>query len=475
MKTDELVRIALSNLWHTKLRTLLTTLGVVIGIGALVAMMSFGTGMQKNITETFEANDLFTSMQVFPEKVNIEDAMHGNPEAIIRQMDQNGRVLNDSALARIRRLNGVATAFPEISFPVKIRFNGKECRTTLRGLPPDMVKFKPYSDIPHGRFFENESEKSVLVSPALLKNLKIRLIEPGQSRKLSLEDTLRGMKSMRPDSILGKEIEIVTSVVDISGLLRDPFAAFSYSRGVPLQEKTTKLKIIGIEKGTNNFNGPARDRGISVPLKTARQIPQLGFSSVWETLKRKGPSKGYSSLHVRLKRMSDLDPVKKEIEDMGFGTLAMADQLQEIKKGFIIFDTALGAVGTIALIVAALGIINTMVMSILERTREIGIMKAVGGSENEIKGIFFVEAGVIGILGGIFGLLLGWIVTKIADFIANHYAAQQGATAHINFFYIPSWLIFGALAFSILISLLAGLYPAIRAARVNPVEALRHD
>lgn len=474
MKYDEMIRIAVSNLWRTKLRTILTTLGVVIGIGALLSMVSFGTGMQKNITEMFEENDLFTSLQVFPEKIDVNEAMQGDPETLARKLDQSGRALNDSALTRIRQLKGVAMAFPEISFPVKIRLNGKESRTLLKGLPPDMKKFKPYSDIPYGHFFTDESEKSIIINPFLLKNLKIRMIEPGQIRKLSVEDTLRGIRTWRSDSLIGKEVEVITSTVDISGLLSNPFAVFGYRTGVPLKEETTRLKIIGIEKGTAGFGGSYRDKGVFVPLKTAQKMPQLGFTSVWELLRQKGSAKGYSSLYVRLKKMSDLDPVKKEIETMGFGTLALADQLQEIKKGFLIFDMALGAIGTIALVVAALGIINTMVMSILERTREIGIMKAIGGSENEIKGIFFVEAGIIGLLGGIFGLALGWAVTRIANTIANFYVAKQGGP-HIEYFYIPLWLILGAIAFSILVSLLAGLYPAIRAARVNPVEALRHD
>ena len=124
--------------------------------------------------------------------------------------------------------------------------------------------------------------------------------------------------------------------------------------------------------------------------------------------------------------------------------------------------------------VAALGIINTIVMSILERTREIGIMKAIGGSENEIKMIFFIEAGTIGVFGALFGLVLGWIVTRIANLVANVHFRPEGEPM-VDLFYFPIWLILGAIVFSVLMSLAAGLYPAIRAARVDPVQALRHD
>ncbi len=172
--------------------------------------------------------------------------------------------------------------------------------------------------------------------------------------------------------------------------------------------------------------------------------------------------------------MENMNFVRKEIEEMEIHAYSVSDQLKEIKRGLIIIDSLLGAIGTVALIIAALGIINTMVMSILERTREIGIMKAIGGSEKEIKLIFFVEAGFIGIIGAIFGLILGWLVTRIANQIVNAKLIPQDELP-VDLFYFPLWLLLGATAFSILISLAAGSYPAIRAARIDPVKALRHD
>ena len=137
-------------------------------------------------------------------------------------------------------------------------------------------------------------------------------------------------------------------------------------------------------------------------------------------------------------------------------------------------DMFLLAVAMIGITVASLGIINTMVMSILERYREIGIMKAVGASEKDIKKIFFFESGVIGFLGGVFGLALGWVVSMVINQIANHFLIKQGAP-YTDYFSFPWWLCLGAIGFSILVSLGAGLYPAVRAARVDPVVALRHD
>ena len=129
---------------------------------------------------------------------------------------------------------------------------------------------------------------------------------------------------------------------------------------------------------------------------------------------------------------------------------------------------------SIALAVSSLGIMNTMVMSILERTREIGIMKAIGGSDGDIRRIFLIEASAIGFLGGVVGIVLGWSVGRIINFGANIYIERQGGTAG-NLFSLPFWLIGGAIGFSIAVSLLAGSYPAARAAKLDPIRALRHD
>jgi len=131
-------------------------------------------------------------------------------------------------------------------------------------------------------------------------------------------------------------------------------------------------------------------------------------------------------------------------------------------------------VGMIGITVASLGIVNTMVMSILERYREIGIMKAVGATDGDVQRVFLFEAGMIGLLGGLLGLALGWVVSFVINEVINALMARQAAP-RMEYFCFPWWLCLGAIAFSILVSLIAGVYPTLRAARVDPVIALRHD
>jgi putative ABC transport system permease protein len=422
--------------------------------------------MQENVTREFRENDLFTSMQVLPAPVDLEEMMRGGIEPL-----RTERALGDSAVEAFRALPGVAVAFPEISFPVTVRFMGREARTTLQAVPASMGQFPPLREIAHGSFYTGDADSSVVLTTGVLRKLGLSLLEA------AAVDTREGeseLLSVGTDSILGSSIEVVSATVDLRSAARSFMRTLSPPSKLPLREEATRLRIVGIRDRPSGFGLSRFGRGIIVPLETGAAMPHLGFSSVRELLDDSGGAGGYGSVYVRARSMEDLSSVRETIEGMGYGVIAVTDQLEEIKRSFLIMDALLGTVGTIALIVAALGIINTMVTSILERTREIGVMKAIGGSEGDIRWIFFSEAATIGLAGGALGLVLGWAVTRIANAVANHYLRPQGVP-QVELFHIPLWLIAGALAFSVGVSLLAGLYPASRAAAVDPVKALRHD
>jgi len=470
MTPHDLWRLSLENLWRTKLRSVLTTLGVVIGIGALVSMVSFGIGMQENVTSEFRENDLFTSMQVLPAKIDVGEILAGSfepPETV--------RALNDSAVEAIRAIPAVELAFPEIRFPVTVRMMGKEARTSLQAVPAAMGGYKPFSEIPYGSFYQGDADSVVVLTGRVLRELGFRLVEeePVDARAAG-ESGARELVPISADSLIGREVEVVSSTLDLRSAAASFMRSFTAPSKLPLRQEVVRLTIVGVRGRISGF-GAARFRGgIIVPIETGAAMPRLGFSDVWDLLDSSTEVQGYGSVYVRTSGMDDVASVREAVEEMGFGVLAVIDELEEIKQSFLIMDALLGAVGTIALIVAALGIINTMVTSILERTREIGVMKAIGGSETDIRWIFFSEAATIGFIGGVFGLALGWVVTGVANAVANHYLRPQGVP-EVDLFSMPIWLIAGAMAFSVGLSLLAGLYPASRAARVDPVQALRHD
>ena len=471
MNLQDMTIMGFSNLWRTRLRSTLTVLGVVIGIGALTSMVSFGTGMQKNLTDAFTKNDLFTSMNVTPKDLNVDELMSGDLSGIGEMMDEKPKPLTDSILEAIRDMEGVQLAFPDESFAGKLKFNNEEISKNMQPIPAAANGFYPYNDLLAGEFYPHDSSQTVVIKWETLRDLGLIVEYPELDYTLSRQDSIKGTRIITPDSILGRKITLVTAELNIPS---NPLGILMGQDFEPFEESSREYVICGIIKPRDEFTFDRSRSALVIPPVTARNIPRLSFSSVWDILGEGKEEGTYSSIYVRVDEMEDLTPVRERIEAMGVGVFALADELEEIKRVFLIMDSMLGAIGTIALIIAALGIINTMLMSILERTREIGVMKAVGGSENEIKFIFFVEAACIGLIGAIFGLMLGWLVTRIANQVMNTMVLpdDQGP---IDLFYFPLWLILGAIGFSVVVSLAAGLYPAIRAARIDPVRALRHD
>jgi putative ABC transport system permease protein len=474
MTLTDMFVLGFDNLRRTKLRTTLTTLGVIIGIGALTSMVSFGTGMQKNITQAFRDSDLFTSLFITAKEIDLEQIAEGGIEAVAETMAGDEVALTDSTVEAIRAIPGVEIAFPEISFPVKIRIDGHETRTRLQALPANMGAFKPFSDLLAGAYFETDTTEAAVIRWRTLSRMDIRVVEGDGPGGTASQDTAEGVWEVSADSLVGRPIEIVSAVLDPSRINFGSVSALLGMREAPFTESVTELKIGGVLKREHSFSDGKFNGGVFVPVKVAQRIPRLGFSTVWELLGTNRETGTYSSIYARARGVGDMEAVRAKLEEMGLNVVSISDELKEIRRAFLIVDSILGAVGTIALIVAALGIANTMVMSILERTREIGIMKAIGGSEGEIRMIFFVEAATIGVIGAILGLVLGWLVTRVANLVVNAHLLPEGEMP-IDLFYFPIWLIIGAVGFAVMISLVAGLYPATRAARIDPVEALRHD
>src|SRR5271170_2533552 len=182
----------------------------------------------------------------------------------------------------------------------------------------------------------------------------------------------------------------------------------------------------------------------------------------------------YSSLNVRVGSPNQVPVVEDAIKKMGFSAFSLADATSSMRQFFAVLDAFLAIFGSLALAVASIGIVNTLVMAILERRREIGIMKALGASDADVRGLFFAEAGAMGLVGGAAGVTLGWAIGRLINFGTNIYLERQHFPS-AQIWSVPLWLVLGAVAFSIVVSLLSGLYPAARAARLDPVQALRYE
>ena len=450
MRFTDYIEQSFSNLWRRKLRTFLTTFGVIIGIGALVCMIAYGKGIQKNISQSFTQMELFNYISVYTESALSRLGVRESGEKKRADTDQQG-ILDDSVLDKIGRMRGVEVVFPDVRFPAAVRFNENEEFVLIQVLSSSLASSRLIK-LRAGKSYESNRENSLIISDSLLNRLKVKDF----------------------DSVLGKEIVISTLSFDFSQFNPMDLSSLLQGEKLPFSKETYAFKILGIADRMG-FGGPALLRSdVFIPPDAAGSMKKLPFSNLWDLFRSPAGRQGYSLVNVKLTSPRFVDPVKEEVQKMGFRTFALMDQFEELKRGFLIMDAVLAVVGMIAIFVASLGIVNTMVMSILERYSEIGIMKAVGASDKDIKKIFFFETSMIGFLGGIFGLALGWLVSGLINQVVNYFLTGEGVP-FIQFFSFPWWLCLGAVLFAMLVSLVAGIYPAVRAARVDPVVALRHD
>jgi putative ABC transport system permease protein len=234
--------------------------------------------------------------------------------------------------------------------------------------------------------------------------------------------------------------------------------------------KTINLRVAGVLRET----GGEPDFSIYLPLEQVRLL------SEWANGMRINYNKtGYNQVIVKVEDPDSAMDVADQIAAMGFQALTPQSFLKGINNTFLILQIIFGGVGAIALLVAAIGIANTMAMSILERTREIGLMKAVGATNRDVLSLFLGEAAGIGFIGGVGGIIMGWLSAQAINVVALVYlagqASQQGGPPPSVAVYTPIWLPLFALIFSTLMGMLSGLYPALRAATMIPVMALKYE
>jgi putative ABC transport system permease protein len=235
-----------------------------------------------------------------------------------------------------------------------------------------------------------------------------------------------------------------------------------------------KLKIVGIsDLDPETMRGPTRAKAF-LPLNLAESLHVMQPTDLREISRAASDQPVYSSISVRVKNPAQVQVVEDAIKKMGFNTFSILDANRGLQQFFKILDLFLGIFGSLALAVSSIGIVNTLVMAILERRREIGIMKAIGASDGDVKKLFFAEAGAMGILGGVVGVALGWAIGQVINLGTNIYLKREGLTPE-HFWSVSWWLVLFAVLFSFLVSLVSGLYPAGRAARLDPVQALRYE
>ena len=487
MTARDLVVISAGNLRRMKLRTFLTTSGVLIAIAAFVSMLSFGAGNQENIEREFNNLGLFSTMQVTPKaSVNVPDTA-SSPK------------LDARAFERLAAIPGVNLVYPYDALSVKVRLGDSLVDSRAQALPLAAMHTKLFSRMLSGSAFVNDSSRQAVITEGLMKKAGIASPDSVPGRRLVLSVRVSSVDSALAHVLFDRGESLLDRVMRIrfdslmhsrsrSRIIRTELneAMRRFLNGyVNAQEVISDtLTVCGVRK--DDRMGRLRIEPVIIPFATATRLAARGnisdpasvFASMSNgtlfSLPDDPGGKTFSQVTVDFDPKVPYKRIRDSVEAMGFTAFSFAAQFEEIQRVFLYFDLALGVIGLIALTTASLGIINTMVMSITERKREIGVLKSLGADERDIRRLFLVESGVIGVLGTAGGILFGWVITRIVSAIAQAYMKGEGMPV-VDPFALPPWLILIALAVGIGVSVLAGFYPAARAARVDPVEALRND
>ncbi|HUN65431.1 MAG TPA: ABC transporter permease [Bacteroidota bacterium] len=488
MTARDIGAIAAGNLRRMKLRTTLTVAGIVIAIAAFTSMVSFGTGTQENVERQFNDLGLLSTMEVYPRQRSNEPEQEGMPK------------LDAAALDQFAKIPGVLIVYPYDPFTVGVRCGDSVIETRAQSLALTMLTTKLFSRIRAGVIFPSDTSKEAVVSTDFLKKAGISTPDSALGRRLivsvrvsTIDSALsrvvtdRGrpiwdrFRKIRIDSLLHSRPYLLKTLrVEANEAVRRLVDGYFNAR----KTITDTLVICGVIEAERM--GRVRVEQILLPLATGQRFTTSGMSSNPTDLFAAMSSgtlfggggdrqeKYFTQATLQLDPRIPWAPIKDSIEARGYRTFSFAQEFTQIQKAFIYLDMALGAVGLLALLTASLGIVNTMAMSLLERRREIGIFKSLGADEGEIRILFLVESGMVGLIGSAAGVLSGWIITRIVTVIAHVYMRREGIP-EVQLFSLPLWLIALALLIGTGVAVLAGSYPAARAARVDPVEALRND
>src|SRR5271169_7096705 len=429
MKLRDLTELAARNLREAVLRNSLTTLGIAVGVASLVAMLSLGVGLQELASTRLSRSGLFDAVFVTTQ-TNMR-AFGGPPRALPdRVSTQPARKLDDAARQQLAQIKNVVEVYPEVRFPTEVQFEGKPYMTTVAGIPASARGDGAFDEM-KGSFFSGPVANEAILQIEFARDLskqtdsligKELVLRYAEKEPLPADDAPVGKK---PSKDVGADTTGRGAAND-SASKESAADEAPASGGFSLVPREMKLRIIGVleTEPATGFGGFGRGR-LLIPLQIAQNLRIAQPTDMREMLRGNSGKPTYESLTVRVSSPKAVQGVEDAIKGMGFGTFSILDATKNLRLFFTVFDLLLGIFGSLALTVASLGIINTLVMAILERRREIGILKALGAADRDVRRLFFVEAGAMGLLGGVFGVALGWSIGHAINFGTNIYLTRR--------------------------------------------------
>lgn len=461
MKGYDLLLLANKNLWRRRGRTILTVLGMLIGTTSIVVMLSLGIGL---VESQKEAMAQWGSLNIIT--VNEAHEFPGDPEG------GGQKRLTESAIVELRSMEGVIGVSPAFRVWGEARFGRKRGGISLVGIDPREMERLEFG-VSDGRLLTASDRFNVLAGSQVINQFWDERAQP---------DPFQEMPSGDPLELLGQRLQLTVHNqqqpqpqkrlynLTVVGILDEKAAERAGEVYGPLSE----IRRIRDFMNEGRQAVPGRPE---IPVLTPAEREMKGRIAVGSRSPDRQEEQ-YSFALVQTKDVAHTRRLSEELREMGYSAWSIADNLEGIERTARVMQAILGGIGAIALLVAAIGIANTMVMSIYERTREVAIMKVIGASFADIRTLFLAESALIGFLGGTFGLALSYALSYGLNEYAVQFIFPEGAMmadqAALRISLIPPWLAGFAVAFSISTGLLAGIYPANRAIRLDPVAAMRH-
>lgn len=441
MRFWDFASLIFENLNRRKGRVILTAVGVVIGTAAVVLLVSLATGLQESATQNlYGINDL-SRIEVYPNYGSEPMMMEVNGGGGGGGGGSTMKMLTPAALADIAAIPGVDKVIPrDYMYGSGILKLGRlESWASIMGVDAESVADLGY--LANSGTLELR-KGTAIVGSWIPNNFYDPKLRPGQ-------------EPPQPPELMDQRVKMVLS---------------KWTNDGQEVKKTVTLQIVGTLQEMRN----EADGSIFVSMEDLN-----AWNEWFNNGKRVNRNKdGYNNVIVRATSPEVVMDVTDQINELGFMAYSPQSMVEGVNSYFIVLQLVFGGIGAIALLVAAIGIANTMTMAILERTREIGLMKAIGATNKDVLTIFLGEAAGIGFLGGLGGIALGWGGSKVLNIVAMQFMAsqaQQGVISNGLSAVTPTWLLVFALIFATLVGFLSGLYPALRAATLEPVMALKYE
>lgn len=437
MKWTDLIRLSFTNLWRRKTRTILTMIGTMIGTASIVVMVSLGIGINQGYIDSMAATGELTNITV-----NSQTYYGGGGMMYDGGTGTNKAVKLDDALVRkLSQLDHVTVVSPQLDLYNLTLGTGKlQSYYSLTAINPDAVEALGLKVGEGSGFSKSPSHDTIEI--LLGENVKSSFRNPKSNR---WDDTV-------PD------VDWLNAKYTLT--LRDYNNADSDGNPKTYEFKARVVGIIPDSGGNGSYNMYCSTDQMKAILKKYKKVFTSNGMKIDE----------YPTLLVKADDFKNTLAVQDKLKEMGLSCWSMADMINQMQESSRSLQLMLGGIGGVAMLVAAISICNTMLMSIYERTREIGVMKVLGCKMSKIGAMFLTEAGIIGLGGGILGLsisyILSWVINTV---IAAHGAGDTFRSV------IPFYLAMGALVFSILVGVLAGLYPSQRAMRLSALAAIRNE